>query len=364
MEIMSEKILGAAEDESRFETHDAESHRIWTFEKAPTSYDWTPIGYAGKHLTSLSWSELASPANPPAPASYSSSDSGITGSLHAIFQTSRPEHVSGRPDILPFSDKSTCKQVFSALKLPLAYLMIADGALGISHSHIIRDAFDRPIRFDFIVHCASKQGDWSMALSHSVATRDTSAFLSIELDMDKPPIVDALRTWQDYAFHPAYLPCIMFADMLRKSVKRRFQIKTRIRALEETLRTVTKAAQRAPGPEYENFDRMLEEPQRIETLFDLLHGCRKDQSSREGRYELWSTYYGAIHESLCYAENAIKWVEPEHFRKIHSDLRQWSQLTWRKFESLKARDKDHIARVDNLSAMVCVIFMLIRRAPY
>lgn len=293
----------------------------------------------------------------------------MRGRFTCIFQRTRPHHVSGSPDKLPFKDADTLRHLFVGLHLPEAYLHIADGSPAvvqtmISHGHedgddgadadadadVIPD--NAPVKCEFVAHCVSKQGDWALALTHDRRSRHVSAFWSVDGRIDSSRLLGELRSLQDHAFHPMLLPCIMFAETLRASVARRNAIKTRLKRLEDAILKLHRRASRLHDQDAEAYGWWAELPAEIDLLFDLLHACKKEQASREGRYEFWRSFHSAIQHGLDYAQDAMKALPRREFARVHSELRQWSALVWQKLESLKARDKDHVSRVADVSDMV------------
>lgn len=191
-----------------------------------------------------------------------------------------------------------------------------------------------------------------MALSHSPTSRCTSVFWSVDERIDSDLLLAEVGAFQDFAFHPMLVPCVMFAATLEIGIKRRHSIKQKLRVLESgTHRLIQQGAQSSIN-DHRGYGRLHEASASIETLFELLGSCRREQASREGRYHFWSSYHDVLVEGFKYAEQALTYVPPDLFIKAHLGLQQWTAITWRKFESLKARDVDHVARVDNVSDMV------------
>ena len=99
-------------------------------------------------------------------------------------------------------------------------------------------------------------------------------------------LLEDLHAFQDYAFHPMLLPGITFATTLRSNVKRRNQIKDKLTVVEDTVRIVKKKAPFTTDDDFKECNWCLKQPQDVESLFDLLHGCGKDQASCEGGYDV------------------------------------------------------------------------------
>jgi hypothetical protein len=69
-------------------------------------------------------------------------------------------------------------------------------------------------------------------------------------------------------------------------------------------------------------------------------------------YQFWNSYKAAIDNGFKYAEDVLANASDDHRLSVHQDLKIWAAVTWERLLSLKARDKDHIIRVDNASFMV------------
>ena len=278
-----------------------------------------------------------------------SSDQSI---LNCIFQPSRPPHVSGQPDALPFQDLAELRSVFDTLKLPSSYFQIASGSVGSAQSHTTYDSGDRPYRHEMIGHCVSRQGDWALALSHDASKRVTSVFWSVEKSIDSKALLDDFHAFQRYSSHPMLIPCIMFASSLRTSEERRRSIKDRLVKLEGTIAQISVKEAHAFDHDMRSYGRS-EHPQSLETLLQILHSCRKDQSSRKGRYKFWRSVVDSIEEGFKYIEAIIAESPDIHLLEAHRELRRWVSVNEKKLDSLMARDEDHVDRVENVSHMVC-----------
>lgn len=124
---------------------------------------------------------------------------------------------------------------------------------------------------------------------------------------------------------------------------------------EETIRLITQKAAKTTDEDFQEFNWYLKQPGGMETMFELLESCRREQASRKGRYQYWHMLYSAILQGIDYAEHSLSHVPREDFRQAQSNLKQWMAITWMKFETLMARDEDHIARVNDAFDMVKVI---------
>lgn len=241
--------------------------------------------------------------------------------------------------------------VFDTLKLPSSYFQIASGTAGSVHSHTYRDSDNHLTRYEMIAHCISKQGDWAIALSHDAAKMVTSVFWSVDAKIDQHTILGDLHDFLAYASHPMLIPCIMFAANLRMSEQRRTSIKDRLQKLESTIRQISET-EAFSYDHKDQADDPFEQPQSLEVLFQVLHSCRKDQSSRKGRYGFWRSFVHAMEKGFSYYEHNLPPTNATHRLKVHEELKQWVALIDRKLESLMARDEDHVFRVDNVSHMV------------
>lgn len=253
--------------------------------------------------------------------------------MRCIFQTTRPRHISGLPDSLPFESIVAARAVFWSLELPAAYLEIADGSPATVHSHIIYDKADNASSFEFIAQCVTKQGDWAIALAHKVSTCSTSVFWSIDERIDSTTLKEELNAFHEYALHPMLIPCIMLSATLRMALQRRYSIKDRLDRIEKAVARISEdvtASSKSDRCQHE-YD---EDGYDLENLFGLLHGCRNDQVSRKGRYDFWNSFSEAIEEGFEYARNALPINANDHHHKAHSDLRKWKSLTWQRLKSL------------------------------
>lgn len=154
--------------------------------------------------------------------------------------------------------------------------------------------------------------------------------------------------------------CIMFAAELRMSEQRRRSIKSRLRELESCLRQ--NILDEASSPASSAFDRdgkgprggeQTQQPQSLETHFQVLHSCRADQSSRKGRYRFWRSFAESLEEGFQYVESLMAASPDAHLLEAHQELRRWVDVNDKKHASLMARDEDHVCRIDNVSHMVC-----------
>lgn len=308
-------------------------------------------------LTSESWTQ-----QPPDEPIFQKDMRTRLGCLRCVFQRSRHQHVSGRPDILPFKDASSARHIFQTLAMPSVYFQIADGVPALVHANITSTDNHQPAGFQLVAHCVTKYGDWAMALSHNPTMRNTAVFWSVDKCIDSELLMADLKSLQDHAFHPMLLPCIMFAAMLRSGVERRLSIKEKLKTLEDNVRVMNRTASQLAHTELEVYPSSPLQLPGIEALFELLSTCRREQASREGRYEFWRSYHTALEDGFAYANEAMTYVPHAVFHKTHSELKQWTALSWCRFESLKARDIDHMARVDNVSDMVIICIITLHRA--
>jgi hypothetical protein len=272
--------------------------------------------------------------------------------MNCVFQCTRPPHISGRPDYLPFASKSETQAVFDTLRLPPSYLQIASGTAGSAQAHILPN-HEQHRQLEFIAHCLSKQGDWAIALSHDAAKRVTSVFWSVDEEIDSISLLDDFRDFQTYASHPMLVPCIMFAANLRMSEQRRHNIKITLQKLESIIQHISQKEASSYDRNAEAYDH-YEQPQSLETYFQMLHRCRKDQSSRKGRYRFWRDFVGAVAEGFKYVEDLMMDSPDECLLEAHNELKRWAAVNDKKLESLMSRDEDHVHRVDNVSHMVRV----------
>ena len=242
------------------------------------------------------------------------------------------------------------RAVFDTLRLPPSYLQIASGTAGSAQAHSFRDG-GRPTRHEFIAHCLSKQGDWAIALSHHAAERVTSVFWSVDKTIDSPLLLSDLQNLEKYASHPMLIPCIMFAANLRMGEERRRSIKDRLQQLERVITQISQKEASSYDHDPQTYDH-YEQPQSLEMYFQVLHSCRKDQSSRKGRYGFWRSFVEAVDDGFKYFEDVMADHPDAYQRKAHEELRRWFKVNNNKLESLMARDEDHVYRVDNVSHMV------------
>ena len=238
------------------------------------------------------------------------------------------------------------RDIFRSLHLPSSYFHIADGSAGVAHSYTSLDDSERPASFEFVTHCLTKQGDFAVALSHQVATGATSVYWSLDDRISSETLTQDMLSLQQYAFHPIFVPCLMLSEILRMALKRRQSIKERLSRLEAAVADMS--VRRKPS----GFDGNDQDSAGYDHLFELLLGCRKDQDSKEGRYDFWQSYYQAIDNGLRYYDRILASSRNDIRREAHTEIRHWAVLTWQRFESLRARDRDHVGRVENVSIMV------------
>jgi hypothetical protein len=279
---------------------------------------------------------------------------GTQRALNCVFQCTRPPHMSGRPDYLPFANRTETKAVFDTLRLPPSYFQIASGTAGSAQAHIVH-SHGRFYQLEFIAHCLSKQGDWAIALSHDATKGVTSVFWSIDEKIDSVSLLKDFRDFQRYASHPMLIPCIMFAANLRMSEQRRHTIKETLQSLESAIQQISQREASSYDHNSEAYDHYAQ-PQSLETYFQMLHRCRKDQSSRKGRYGFWRDFVGAVEEGFKCVEKLMADTPDEHLLEAHEELKRWIAVNDKKLESLMSRDEDHVYRVDNVSHMVCRIY--------
>ncbi|KAL1586919.1 hypothetical protein WHR41_04177 [Cladosporium halotolerans] len=270
--------------------------------------------------------------------------------LNCVFQSARPPHVSGRPDSLPFASHSEVQSVFDTLRLPSSYFQLASGFAGSAQANIIGDSGGLPVRYELIANCLSKQGDWAIALSHDAKCRVTSVFWSVDEKIDSSLLIDDFQEFQPYASHPMLIPCIMFAASLRMSEQRRQSIKRNLQRLETAIEQINKKEAASDGESAHAQD-SFEQPQSLEFMFQLLHSCRKDQTSRKGRYGFWRSFVDAVESGFGYMEESGL-ISDTHILEAHGELKRWLAVNGNKLESLMARAEDHVCRVDDASHML------------
>ncbi|KAF2161562.1 hypothetical protein M409DRAFT_27958 [Zasmidium cellare ATCC 36951] len=341
MDYFCERILQAAERKERFVSRPSELHYIRDEENQPVVYK-TTFPYDESEHEKLPEAFLYQPS--PLPTTK--------GTLKLLFKKSRPRHISGKPDKFPFADASCVRRIFQDLDLPQSYFHISSGSLVLARSNVVREEDGTPSGYEFIAHCPSTQGDWALALSHSVATRTTSAYWSVDHRIDSKTLLSDLAAFQSHAFHPMLIPIIMFSSILQRALDRRIAMKSKLTTLEETILLITQKAAKTTEEDFQEFNWYFKQPGGMETMFELLESCRREQTSRKGRYQYWEMLYKAILEGMEYAEVALAHVRREDFRRVQEDLKQWVALTWMKFESLRARDEDHVSRVNDASDML------------
>ncbi|KAK6431455.1 hypothetical protein LTR95_012385 [Oleoguttula sp. CCFEE 5521] len=337
MNHLRTRALTQAERENRFQTQSSELHQIVLSE---ISLD-------------LSCSpKLYIPTSPPSLDDLIPGGNEISSRLRCVFQRGRPAHVRGRADCLPFPGVRETEYLFDSLKLPSTYFQISDGLAGSAQAQVHYDTSALPSSFDFITHCVSKQGDWAIALSHSAATHETTAFWSVDGRFNADELIEDLVAFKHCAAHPLLVPCIMFAANLRMSEQRRQSIKERLHRLEHSISELARYDALANAHDFTH-NKDDADSQRLETLYDVLHSCRKDQASREGRYGFWRECNGALDEGFIYVDLLMLQDTTVPLRAAHDELLQWKNVAYHKFESLMARDKDHVNRVNTVSDLVC-----------
>ncbi|KAH9816976.1 hypothetical protein Tdes44962_MAKER05552 [Teratosphaeria destructans] len=342
MELLSEALLDGA-DQQRFQYTENKWCLIERFNASPTEF----ILVDSSSIDVPPWLGKVS-RNALHKDSGSNEQSRPCSSLLCCFQQDRPKHHSGQEDKLPFRSAGALRQVFAALGLPLTYMQISDGFMGIVHGTATPAPSTQNATYHFVAHCNTKQGDWALTVAHDVRNGATSAFWSVERTVESKELLETLSQLREYACHPMLIPCIMFATVLRASTRRRLYIKEKIRTMEES----ANACFRAAASMYEGEESSLSE--RLQSLFRLLHQCRHEQTSREGRYDFWRSFHEALQDGFAYAESHVRHglALDDRFAAAHSELSAWAALTWQKLRSLKARDIDHYSRVDNVSVML------------
>jgi hypothetical protein len=177
--------------------------------------------------------------------------------------------------------------------------------------------------------------------------------LSVDERIKSTEIVQDIQDFQNSASHAMLLPCIMLSTTLKLAIQRRRSLKERLQWLENSIKSIDR---NGSGNLNLNFSTTEYEKtqQDLDSFFKVLESCRKDQESRKGMYEFWRSCKSAIDNGFCYAEEVLANATDEGHFRIHQDLKKWATVTWQRLESLKARDKDHIVRVDNASFMVAL----------
>lgn len=191
-----------------------------------------------------------------------------------------------------------------------------------------------------------------MALSHNLEARRTGIFLSVDKRVQADPVTRDLHALQEYASHPMLVPCIVFSATLRLAVQRRHSIKAKVDKLEKALARIAAKPWAVDVEEKEKGD--------IESLFELLNSCRRDQASRKGRYDFWDSYFQGIEKGFEYSEHFVRSCENEKGFKAHTELKHWAALIWQRLRSLNERDKDHVERVAGHSHTVSSSLILSR----
>lgn len=274
-----------------------------------------------------------------------------TGHLKCLSQRRRPSHVSNQADKLPFKDAAALRDVFDNFGLPTTYLHIADGSPAIAQCTISKTAKGRS-KLEFVAHCVTKQGDWAMALSHDPSANSTSVYWSVDQRIPAEHLLEDLTAFKDSAFHPMLVPCIMFAAALEMAVRRRFDIKDCLRRLEKAVQLLHRHTSQSLLGAPEHPSELESRSRAMEEALGLLTTCRRAQASRDGRNDFWRSYQDALETGLDYAEHATSQVPTAQFDRAHDELKRWTALASRKLDSMKARNNDHIARVDIASDTV------------
>lgn len=289
--------------------------------------------------------------------------------LNCIFQPTRSPHVSSIPDPLPFANKSETQTIFATLRLPSSYFQIAHGTAGSAQAHITRCQHQHPAQqpspdsYEFIAHYNTRLGDWALALSHDVARRATSVFWSVDEKLDPAALLEDFEDFKQYALHPLLIPVIMFAANLRVNEGRQRSIKARVQGLEGSIRRVVQreassspsSSSSSPSPFDQDAKAFGEEQaqfQNLEAWFRVLHSCRTDQASRKRRYRFWRGFVESLEEGFKYVEELMALSPDAHLLEAQRELRRWVDVNSQKLEGLKARDEDHVDRVENVSHMV------------
>ncbi|OQO10567.1 hypothetical protein B0A48_03865 [Cryoendolithus antarcticus] len=344
MNHLRTRALTLAEREKRFQTQPSELHQIVTFKDGAASHKQVSVDLSGSP-------ELHIPTTSTSPDQRIPDSNEISSRLRCVFQRKRPAHIRGRADCLPFQGVRETEHLFDSLKLPSTYFQISDGLAGSAQAQIHYGSSAVPSSFDLITHCVSKQGDWAIALSHSAITHETTAFWSVDSRFDADELIEDLAAFKHCAAHPLLVPCIMFAANLRMSEKRRQSIKERLHRLEHSISELARVDALSDTKDLTH-TREDADSQRLETLYEVLHSCRKDQASREGRYGFWRECNGALDEGFKYVDLLMLQAPTVPLRVAHDELLQWKNVAYHKLESLMARDKDHVNRVNTVSDLL------------
>jgi hypothetical protein len=259
--------------------------------------------------------------------------------------------VSGTPDNLPFPNATAMRSTFEQLDLPLSYYQICDGSLTLAFSFIKRDPTGKAVGYNFAAHRITKQGDWTIALSHSATLSTTSAYLSTEACVDSSKIIRDLEEYKNDANDPTLLLCIMFYSIARDAKQRRRSLKDRLHRLEDAIKNFDRKASfdGTVGSASNDYDK---NGQDLESFFKILESCRKDQDSRNGRYEFWRSYKDALDRGFKYTKEIMSNSPNDSIFGSHQEHKEWVALTREKLQSLKARDQDYTTRLDNASFTV------------
>jgi len=215
-----------------------------------------------------------------------------------------------------------------------------------ANAHVFNHENGQPRRLELVANCMSEGGRWALAVSHNAADWSTAAYWSLDHRFDGDSFVQEMQRLQGYASHPALLPCIMFAETLRRAVQRRNSIKERLVYLESQLSELAKQVGSSGS------DGQYGPPRGLGRLFELVQSCRDDQSSREGRYDFWTSLHEAIEEGFRYVHAVLRNAPDSHRFKLNADLEHWSAMIWQRLRSLMASDRDHIQRVSNAAITV------------
>ena len=169
--------------------------------------------------------------------------------------------------------------------------------------------------------------------------------------------MEELQALEQYAFHPMLVPCIMCAASLRLELQRRNFVKDWIHRLEGEATRMTEKTERCLDGDFQ-LSQYEQDSQDLERAFSLLYKCKKIQASRQGRYAFGRSFLEAIEQGFEYTDKFLGASPTEPQVRAHADLRHWSSMMRNMFESLEARDKDHIDRVNDISQLVRIKWMI------
>lgn len=141
----------------------------------------------------------------------------------------------------------------------------------------------------------------------------------------------------------------MFFQILELAVERRKVLKHKLHELENTMREVNTRMAWVTKLDGRQHTSPRDHDSDNQKLFALLQSCREAQASRDGRYHFWATYHAALKDGLVFV---AKGGLDGELAIADASLRRWSEIIWTKLESLQARDKDQIERVNIASDMV------------